>query len=79
MYRVFPEADAQNWKGFGRAEADELLDYFQNALALEKEDILHLQNLWKAFVLADQEQLKRLSNIPCAAIRSFPITGWASN
>jgi hypothetical protein len=28
-----------------------------------------LQNLWKAFVFADQEQLKRLSNIPCPAIR----------
>jgi hypothetical protein len=26
MYRVFPEADAQNWKGFGRAEADDLLN-----------------------------------------------------
>jgi len=69
MYRVFPEADAQNWKGFGHAEADDLLNYFQRSLALEKDDILHLQNLWKAFVFADQEQLKRLSTIPCPAIR----------
>jgi hypothetical protein len=69
MYRVFPKADVLNWMGFGRAAADDLLDYFQNALALEPEDILHLRSLWKAFVFADQEELKRLSYSPCQAIR----------
>lgn len=69
MYRVFPKADAQNWMGFGRANSEDLRDYFKNALVLEPQDIVHLQNLWKAFVQADQQSLQQLSTIPCRAIR----------
>lgn len=69
FYRVFPEADELNWKGFGHSKADELKAYYQTAVELTSADIFHIQQLWKAFVYADKDELKRLSVLPCHAIR----------
>jgi hypothetical protein len=68
-YRVFPEEDEQNWKGFSRAGANELKAYYHAALELSATDIIHIRELWEVFVHEDKEALKRLSKIPCRAIR----------
>lgn len=69
FYRVFPESDTKTWMGFGRTHKEDLLHYYSAAIALNKEDILHIQNLWNAFVHADNPALLMLSEKPCNAIR----------
>ena len=68
-YRVFPEADTKTWMGFGRTNKKDLLNYYSEAIALNKEDVLHIQHLWNAFVHADNPVLVMLSEKPCYAIR----------
>ena len=68
-YRVFPEADTKTWRGFGLTNKEELLNYYSAALVLDKEDILHMRNLWNAFVHSDNPALLMLSEKTCKAIR----------
>jgi hypothetical protein len=69
FYRVFPEEDEQNWRGFSYARVKELKTYYQVAVELSATDIIHIQELWEAFVHKDKDALKRLSKIACPAIR----------
>ena len=69
FHRVFPKADIQYWKGFGRAETADLFQYFHLAIDLSSEDILHIQKLWKALVESNTAVLIELSEKPCAGIR----------
>jgi len=69
FHRVFPKADIQHWKGFGRAETANLFEYFHLAIDLSSEDILHMQKLWKALVESNTAALIELSEKPCPGIR----------
>jgi hypothetical protein len=69
FHRVFPKIDAQLWRGFGIAETQDLLQFFQQAVSLSGEDVIHIQKLWKALVESDAQALVDLSNKSCAGIR----------
>lgn len=69
FYRVFPEADNITWKGFGRCGKKELVNFYSGFVALSQDDVLHIQNLWNAYVHADNPALLMLSEEPCKAIR----------
>lgn len=69
FYRVFPEADMETWRGFGRTNKKDLQDYYSQTVVLNTADVLHLRNLWNAFVHTDNPALLMLSEKPCNAIR----------
>lgn len=55
FFRVFPKEDQKHWRGFGDAHEEELLQCFKESVRLEEEEIILIQQLWKAFVKKDAE------------------------
>ena len=69
FYRVYPEDDPVTWKGFGWDDEQGLTRHFQKAILLVQQDLEHILELWKAFVLKDKNQMLALSNVPINSIR----------
>ena len=69
FHRVFPESDNITWKGFGRCGKKDLVNFYSGPIALRHEDVVHIRNLWNAFVHADNPALLMLSEEPNKAIR----------
>lgn len=69
IYRVFPDDDPMDWKGFGRDDEQALSRHFQKAILLAQSDIKHIRELWIAFVVKDKNRMLELSNVPINSIR----------
>jgi hypothetical protein len=69
FYRVYPEADTERWMGFGRTTKEDLIQYFNKAIKLNKKETEHIERLWEAFVADDRETLVELSETGCGGIR----------
>ncbi len=72
LFRVFPVADNQLWKGFGSADEKELKNSFQNSIQLDEEDVELAKQLWEAYGKNDREKLQLLSHSHSDAFRFLP-------
>lgn len=61
FYRVFPNDDHIHWSGFGRADAKDLINCFNDRKEFSENEIELAINLWKAYVQNDQYLLQTLS------------------
>lgn len=63
IYRLAPVTREENeiWKGFGGMQANELKECFNRRMKLSKADVQLGKNLWQAFSLRDETELKFLS------------------
>ncbi len=72
FYRIFPPEDVQHWTGFGKGEAEELLQNFEERILFTDEEINLSNQLWEAYATNDRARLKALSFSDSSCFRFLP-------
>ena len=72
FYRVFPKEDRELWSGFGKSDAEELIELYHHSEVFTSGNIQMVKSLWEAYVHEDREKLLIHSTSDSICLRFLP-------